>query len=82
MCYRATRNLGSMTGMYMHYGWAWYFWREAHEYFMSPFGIFLWATGLVCDLIYPFVFYHIRKTEKVLPDGRKVRGASVILKKE
>ena len=79
---RATRNLGSIIGMYMYYGWAYYYWKEAHEYFLSPFAIFLWCTGLVCDLIYPFVFYHIRKTEKVLPDGKKVRGAILAHKKE
>ena len=41
---------------------------------MSPFGIFLWGTGLVCDLIYPFVLYQVQKTEKVLLDGSRVRG--------
>ncbi len=66
--------MGSITGLYLNYGCAWYFWREAHEYFMSPFGVFLWGTGLVCDLVYPFFFYQIRKTEKVLPDGSRVRG--------
>ena len=65
----------------MNYGWAWYFWREAHEYFMSPFGVFLWVTGLVCDLIYPFVLYQVLKTEKVLPDGSRVRGDDNISKK-
>lgn len=53
-----------------------YLWRDAHEYFMSPFGIFLWGTALVCDLVYPFVFAQVRKTEKILPDGSKVAGAS------
>jgi hypothetical protein len=54
----------------------WYLWREAHEYFMSPFGIFLWGTALVCDLIYPFVFAEVRRTEEVLPDGSKMAGTS------
>lgn len=74
--FRATRTLGSMVGLYMNYGWAWYMWREAHEYFMSPFGIFLWGTGLVCDLIYPFAFAGIKKTEMVLLDGRKAAVGS------
>jgi hypothetical protein len=67
---RATIAIGSLTGMCMNYGWARYFWREAHEYFMDPFGIFLWGTGLVCDLIYPFILYQVRKA---LPYGRRVR---------
>jgi hypothetical protein len=67
--------------MYMNYGWAWYFWREAHEYFMSPFGIFLWGTGFVCDLIYPLVLYEVQRTEKVLPDGSRVRGGDSSLEK-
>jgi hypothetical protein len=68
---RATRTLGSVVGLYINYGWAWYMWREAHEYFMSPFGVFLWGTGLVCDLIYPFAFVRIKRTEILLPYGRK-----------
>jgi hypothetical protein len=55
----------------------WLYWREAHEYFMTPFAIFLWGSALVCDLIYPFVFYRIRKTERVLADGSKVPAGKV-----
>lgn len=43
---------------------------------MSPFGVFLWGTALVCDLIYPFVFAEVRRTEEVLPDGSKMAGLS------
>lgn len=49
---------------------------------MSPFGVFLWGTGLVCDLIYPFIFYEIRKTERVLPDGSKAPKERSLLEKE
>jgi hypothetical protein len=56
----------------------WFLWREAHEYFMSPFGVFLWGTALACDLVYPFVFAEVRKTEEVLPDGSKLAGGSKI----
>lgn len=69
-----TRASGSLIGLYLNYGCMWYLWREAHEYFMSPFGIFLWGTALVCDLIYPFVFAEVRKTEDVLEDGSKMAG--------
>ena len=69
---RGTRALGSVIGLYLVYGWAWYFWREAHQYFMSPFAIFLWATSLICDGVYPYALWCIKKTENVLPDGRKI----------
>jgi hypothetical protein len=44
---------------------------------MSPFAVVLWFTALLCDLIYPFVFARIRKSEKVLADGRKVAADGV-----
>jgi hypothetical protein len=44
---------------------------------MNPFAVVLWVTALVCDLIYPFVFAQIRKSERILLDGRKVAGDSV-----
>ncbi|OCK85682.1 hypothetical protein K432DRAFT_286366 [Lepidopterella palustris CBS 459.81] len=69
-----TRTLGTIIGLLLYYGWGWYHWREAHAYFINPFAIFLWMTGLVSDLVYPFVLWQVRKTEKVLPNGRRVRG--------
>jgi len=41
---------------------------------MSPFAIFLCGTALLCDLVYPFVLVSVKKTELVLPNGRKVSG--------
>jgi hypothetical protein len=52
----------------------WYFWNDAHEYFMNPFAVLLWVTALVCDVVYPFVFASTRKSELVLEDGRKIAG--------
>jgi hypothetical protein len=74
---RGTRFLGSVIGFYLVYGWEWYFWTEAHEYFMSPFALFLWVSSVICDFIYPYALWHIQKTEKVLPDGKKVRADSI-----
>lgn len=68
--------MGSVLGLYLYFGLAWYFWPEAHGYFVSPFGVFLWGSGLVSDLVYPFLLYRIRQTEKILPDGRKVKRNS------
>ncbi|RDW85832.1 hypothetical protein BP5796_04157 [Coleophoma crateriformis] len=69
----ASRFLGTIVGLDMNYVWAWYFWREAHTYVMSPFAIFLLGTGLACDLAYPFVYLQVQKTTKVLDGGRKIR---------
>jgi hypothetical protein len=39
---------------------------------MSPFAVALWVTALICDLVYPIIFAQVRKTERLLPDGRRV----------
>ena len=65
---------GSIIGLYFVYGWEWYFWREAHEYFMSPFAVFLWGTSFICDSVYAYTLWQIQKTETVLADGRKMDG--------
>ncbi|EJD37353.1 hypothetical protein AURDEDRAFT_73359 [Auricularia subglabra TFB-10046 SS5] len=70
----ATRALGSATGMYAYYAWRWYFWPEAHEYFANPFALLLGVVGLLADAMYPLVFVQVRRTERVQPDGRKLRG--------
>lgn len=72
--FRATRTLGSILGFRLVYGWEWYFWREAHEYFMSPFAIFLWVISLIYDCVYPYAMWRIEKRERVLGDGRKLPG--------
>lgn len=55
-------------------GILWYWWPEAHGYFVNPFGMFLLYTTVSCDLIYPLLLWHVRATEKELPDGRLVSG--------
>jgi hypothetical protein len=55
----------------------WYQWREAHEYVMSSLGILLWATSAIADLTYAFIFAKVKRTEQILPDGRKVAGHAV-----
>lgn len=74
----ATRALGTATGMYAYYAWRWYFWPEAHDYFTNPFALLLGAVGFLADAVYPFVFAHVRRTERVLSDGRKVSGESPV----
>jgi hypothetical protein len=74
--FRVTRTLGTLSGLYMNYFWLWYCWREANEYVMSPFAIFLSAVGFCCDLAFGVLLWYVKKTEVVLPDGRKLGGDS------
>ncbi|PSR83574.1 hypothetical protein BD289DRAFT_369842 [Coniella lustricola] len=67
----ALRFTGTLVGLNINYGWAWYAWREAHGYFMSAPGIFLWASTTICDIAYAFVFAYVKRRERVLPDGSK-----------
>jgi hypothetical protein len=41
---------------------------------MSPFAIFLWVTSIICDCVYPYALWRIKKSEVVLGDGRKLPG--------
>lgn len=52
----------------------WYWWPEAHGYFVNPLGIFIFGTALLCDLLYPFALWHVRRTEVILADGRIISG--------
>ncbi|KAK4112270.1 hypothetical protein N656DRAFT_798611 [Canariomyces notabilis] len=67
----ALRFFGTLVGLNFNYGWAWYTWPEAHEYFMSAPAIFIWAVTTVCDILYALVFYRVRRSEKVFGDGRR-----------
>ncbi|KAF2762933.1 hypothetical protein EJ05DRAFT_447376 [Pseudovirgaria hyperparasitica] len=75
----ATRAFGSVFGLYAVYAWEWYFWREAHGYVMNPFAVFMWGVSIICDVVYPFALWRIKKTERVLADGRKVPFTSPVL---
>ncbi|KAF7562618.1 hypothetical protein G7046_g1525 [Stylonectria norvegica] len=67
----ALRFVGTLVGLNINYGWAWYTWPEAHGYFMSAPGVFLWGLTTVVDVIYAIVFAQIKRNERVLADGRK-----------
>jgi hypothetical protein len=66
--------MGSVFGLPITNGLLWYYWPEAHGYFLNPFGISMLGTCLVCDIVYPYVLWRVRKSETILPDGRIVRG--------
>lgn len=61
-----------MIGWLGSTGLLWWYWPEAHGYFVHPFGVFLAVTCVGCDAFYPFVLAHVRKGERMLPDGRLV----------
>lgn len=73
--------MGTFLGLHLCYAWMWYTWREGHEYVMNPFAVLMWITALVADLVYPFAFAAVRKTERVAPDGRKIAGIGAVTKK-
>lgn len=69
---RFCRTLGTVSGLGLSSAVLWYWWPEAHGYFVNPFGIFILGTAVVTDLVYPFCLWKIRQTEVVLPGGRIV----------
>lgn len=54
----------------------WWHWPEAHGFVFHPVGLIIMGTSLICDLSYPFLLAHVKKTERVLPDGTVVAGNS------
>lgn len=69
---RICRTIGTIFGMGVCNAILWYYWPEAHGFFLNPLGIFLCGTALLCDMVYPFALWQVRKTEVALPDGRLV----------
>ncbi|KUI67156.1 hypothetical protein VM1G_03029 [Cytospora mali] len=64
------RTTGTVFGMGVCNAILWHWWPEAHSYFVNPLGIFICGTALLCDLLYPFALWKVRRTEVILPDGR------------
>ncbi|KAK1470838.1 hypothetical protein CCUS01_00956, partial [Colletotrichum cuscutae] len=74
---RLCRALGTLTGWIGSTGLLWWYWPEAHGFFVNLMGIFLMTTCLACDTAYPFILAGVRRSEQALPDGRLVSGISV-----
>jgi len=70
----AMRFWGSVSGLLAYYAYCWVVWPEAHAYFVNPLAVCWSATWVVADLVYLGVLVRVRRTERVLSDGRKVRG--------
>ncbi|ROV91976.1 hypothetical protein VSDG_07587 [Cytospora chrysosperma] len=66
------RTTGTISGLVLSNTILWHWWPEAHGYFVNPLGIFICGTALLCDVLYPFALWHVRRTEVILPDGRIV----------
>ncbi|QBZ64195.1 hypothetical protein PoMZ_05889, partial [Pyricularia oryzae] len=75
------RSLGSFVGLVALPGMMWWYWPEAHGYFLNPLATFMQALFLLPDIVYPFVLYQIRKTEVELPDGRLVSAEHAVIEK-
>ncbi|EJD45695.1 hypothetical protein AURDEDRAFT_64125 [Auricularia subglabra TFB-10046 SS5] len=68
----ALRASGTVTGCFAYFIWRRVFWPAAHEYVTSPIALVLWTTSFLADCAFPVLLWHVRKTEKALPDGRKI----------
>lgn len=77
----AMRFVGSMSGLNVNYGYAWWAWPEAYGYVAHPFAVVMMVSWVLADLAYFAVLYSVKQTEVVMADGRKVQGGSDELKK-
>ena len=58
------RMMGSVFGLYVNFGVVWWWWTEAHGYFMSPLGVWLWGGSLVLDIMYGWTLWTVKRREK------------------
>ncbi|KAI6092231.1 hypothetical protein F4821DRAFT_225173 [Hypoxylon rubiginosum] len=71
------RFIGSLFGLGFCSALMWWYWPEAHSYWIEPMSVFICGLSLICDIVYPFVLWHVRQTERVDVNGRLV-GAHVL----
>lgn len=71
---RACRFIGTAMGLPVTCTLLWWYWPEAHGFVFHPVSIIIMGTTFVCDLAYPFLLAHVRKTEVVFPNGMIVAG--------
>lgn len=57
-------------------GLLWWYWPEAHDFVFHPLSVIMMTTIFACDLTYPILLAYVRRTERVLLDGRIVAGDS------
>ncbi len=56
----------------------WWHWPEAHGFVFHPLSVIILGTTFACDIAYPFLLAHVRKTELVLPNGMIVAGDAAV----
>jgi hypothetical protein len=60
----------------------WWYWPEAHGFIFHPVSIIIISVTTVCDIAYPFLLAHVKKTERVLDDGSVIAGYEEVLTNE
>ncbi|KAM3552705.1 hypothetical protein ARSEF4850_007261 [Beauveria asiatica] len=68
------RFSGSVMGLPVTCCLLWWYWPEPHGFIFHPLSYIMTAPWLACDVAYPFLLAHVRKAEKVLPNGMVVAG--------
>ncbi|KAM3444744.1 hypothetical protein NHJ13734_001094 [Beauveria thailandica] len=68
------RFAGSVMGLPVTCCLLWWYWPEPHGFIFHPLSYIMTAPWLACDVAYPFLLAHVRKAEKVLPNGMVVAG--------
>ncbi|KAI5920885.1 hypothetical protein F4810DRAFT_394656 [Camillea tinctor] len=71
------RFIGSIVGLGFTNIVLWWHWPEAHGYVTTPVSIFILGFSFLCDALYGFVLWQVRKTERLLPNGRLARGGTI-----
>ncbi|KAK0630398.1 hypothetical protein B0T17DRAFT_616058 [Bombardia bombarda] len=70
------RAVGTLSGLVLCNVLMWWYCPEAHGFIFNPFAVFLWGAAVVCDIVYPFLLWQVRRTEIILPDGRLMSGST------
>ncbi|OAQ97685.1 hypothetical protein LLEC1_05818 [Akanthomyces lecanii] len=68
------RFAGTLMGLPVTCGLLWWYWPEPHGFIFHPLSYIIMLPTFACDFAYPFLLAHVRKTEKVLPNGMVVAG--------
>ncbi|OAA63162.1 hypothetical protein ISF_05038 [Cordyceps fumosorosea ARSEF 2679] len=75
------RFAGSLMGLPVTCGLLWWYWPEPHGFIFHPLSYIIMVPTFACDIAYPFLLAHVRRTEKVLPNGMVVAGGGDETKK-
>ncbi|TQV95185.1 PaxB protein [Cordyceps javanica] len=68
------RFAGTVMGLPVTCGLLWWYWPEPHGFIFHPLSYIIMVPTFACDIAYPFILAHVRRTEEVLPNGMVVAG--------